>query len=94
VKVPYDSEGYAQGATAVEHRRAYCHCGFVRPYLDEVPAKLSPTFCWCGSGWYRRLWEGILGQPIKVEHIETLTVTLSEAKGLCVNERDSSLRSE
>jgi effector-binding domain-containing protein len=72
VKVPYDPEGYAQGATAVERRRAYCHCGFVRPYLDEVPAKLSPTFCWCGAGWYRRLWEGILGQPIKVEHVETL----------------------
>jgi hypothetical protein len=72
VKVPFDPEGYTQGATAVERRRAYCHCGFVRPYLDEVPSKLSPTFCWCGSGWYRRLWEGILGQPIKVGHVETL----------------------
>lgn len=72
VKVPYDPEGYAQGTTAVERRRAYCHCDFVRPYLDEVPAKLSPTFCWCGAGWYRRLWEGILGQPIKVKHVETL----------------------
>jgi len=72
VKVPYDPDGYAQGVTAVERRQAYCHCGFVRPYLDETPAKLSPTFCWCGSGWYRRLWEGILGQPIRVEHVETL----------------------
>jgi hypothetical protein len=33
---------------------------------------MSPTFCWCGSGWYRRLWEGILGQPIEIEHVETL----------------------
>ena len=71
-KVPYDPNGYEHGTTPVERRRAYCHCAFVRPYLDEVPARLSPTFCWCGSGWYRRLWEGILGQPVEIEHVETL----------------------
>jgi effector-binding domain-containing protein len=71
-KVPYDPNGYEHGTTAVERRRAYCHCAFVRPYLDEVPSRMSPTFCWCGSGWYRRLWEGILGQPVKIEHVETL----------------------
>ena len=71
-KVPYDPEGYAKGTTPAERRKAYCHCGFVRPYLDEVPSKLSPTFCWCGSGWYKRLWEDILGQPIQIDHVETL----------------------
>ena len=71
-KVPYDPEGYREGATPVERRRAYCHCAFVRPYLDQVPSKMSPTFCWCGSGWYRRLWEGILEQPIQIDHVETL----------------------
>lgn len=71
-KVPFNPEGYEKGATPAERRKAYCHCAFVRPYLDEVPSSLSPTFCWCGSGWYRRLWEGILGQPIQVEHVETL----------------------
>lgn len=40
--------------------------------MRRIPARLSPTFCWCGAGWYRRLWEGILSQPIKVEHMETL----------------------
>ena len=71
-KVPYDPEGYEQGATPVERRKAYCHCAFVRPYLDEVPSRMSPTFCWCGSGWYRRLWEGILGQPVQIDCVETL----------------------
>jgi hypothetical protein len=71
-KVPYDPEGYATGTTKAERRRAYCHCRFVRPYLDEIPSKLSPTFCWCGSGWYRRLWEDLLGQPVTIEHVETL----------------------
>jgi hypothetical protein len=71
-KVPFNPEGYAQGATAAERRQAYCHCAFVRPYLDTVPAGMSPTFCWCGAGWYRHLWEGLLGRPIQVEHVETL----------------------
>ena len=71
-KVPFDPQGYEQGATEAERRRAYCHCAFVRPYLDQVPSRMSPTFCWCGSGWYRRLWEGILDRPVKIEHVETL----------------------
>jgi hypothetical protein len=71
-KVPFDGQAYQKAITPIEKRQAYCHCAFVRPYLTESPARISPTFCWCGAGWYRRLWEGILGQPIQVEHIETL----------------------
>ena len=71
-KNPYDPEGYEKAATPAERRRAYCHCSFVHPYLDEIPARLSPTFCYCGAGWYRRLWEGILGKPVRIEHVETL----------------------
>lgn len=71
-KNPFDPEGYKNGATPAERRKAYCHCSFVHPYLDEIPARLSPTFCFCGAGWYRRLWEGILGQPVRIEHMETL----------------------
>jgi effector-binding domain-containing protein len=71
-KNPFNPEGYARAATPAERRKAYCHCSFVHPYLEEIPARLSPTFCYCGAGWYRRLWEGILGQPVKIEHVETL----------------------
>jgi effector-binding domain-containing protein len=71
-KNPFNPEGYTKATTPAERRKAYCHCSFVHPYLDEVPAKLSPTFCFCGAGWYKRLWEGVLGQPIKIQHIETL----------------------
>lgn len=92
-KNPYDPEGYHNAQTPAERRRAYCHCPFVHPYLDEIPARLSPTFCYCGAGWYRRLWEGILGQPVKIAHVETLlrgqdqctlTITLPlELEGEC-----------
>jgi hypothetical protein len=97
-KNPYNPEGYEKATTRAERRKAYCHCSFVRPYLDELPARLSPTFCYCGAGWYRRLWEGILGQPVKIEHVETLlrgndqctlTITLPlELSGECTPENE------
>jgi hypothetical protein len=76
-KNPFDPEGYASAPTPAERNKAYCHCPFVRPYLSEdftqqKTSALSPTFCYCGAGWYRRLWEGILGQPVIIEHVETL----------------------
>ncbi len=71
-KNPYDPEGYVNGATTAERRKAYCHCSFVHPFLEEIPSQLSPTFCFCGAGWYRRLWEGILGQVVRIHHVETL----------------------
>jgi len=96
-KNPFNPEGYENATTPVERRKAYCHCSFVHPFLDEIPAKLSPTFCFCGAGWYRRLWDGILGQPVKIEHVETLlkgndqctlTITLPlELAGECSPER-------
>jgi len=92
-KNPFNPEGYKNAATPAERRKAYCHCPFVHPYLAEVPSALSATFCYCGAGWYRRLWEGILGQPVRIEHVETLlkgndqctmTITLPfELKGEC-----------
>jgi len=76
-KNPFDPEGYASAATPAGRRKAYCHCPFVHPYLTvdfttQKATVLSPTFCYCGAGWYRRLWEGIIGQPVKIEHVETL----------------------
>jgi hypothetical protein len=95
-KNPFDPQGYASAATRVERRRAYCHCSFVHPYLDETPARLSASFCYCGAGWYRRLWEGVLGQPVKIQYLETLlrgndqcmfTITLPlELPGECLPE--------
>jgi hypothetical protein len=71
-KNPLNPEGYENAISPAERRKAYCHCSFVHPYLDETPSSLSPTFCYCGAGWYRRLWEGILGKPVRIEHVETL----------------------
>ena len=28
--------------------------------------EISFTFCNCGAGWFKPLWEGILGEPVDV----------------------------
>lgn len=67
-KKPFDLDGYRSATTEVERRRAFCHCAMVREYLEDM----SPTFCHCGTGWYRRPWEGILQQPVRVDLVQSL----------------------
>ncbi|MHA1136075.1 MAG: GyrI-like domain-containing protein [Candidatus Thorarchaeota archaeon] len=68
-KQPYNRVAYDKATTREEKMKAYCFCPMIKHNLDEV----SGTFCYCGSGWSRRLWEGILGKPVKVEIVKSLT---------------------
>jgi len=68
-KVPYDVKSYESAKTETEKKKSYCHCMLVRKHLDE---EISPTFCYCGTGWYRQYWEGILGKPVKIEVLRSL----------------------
>jgi effector-binding domain-containing protein len=63
-KSPYDTENYKKAKDKEEKRKNYCHCTMVRHQLKNG---ISPTFCYCGSGWYRQQWEGIIGKPVKIE---------------------------
>jgi hypothetical protein len=47
-------------------RQLYCHCPRVRDVLSS-PYSLSPTYCFCGAGYYQGIWEGILQQPVEVD---------------------------
>jgi predicted hydrocarbon binding protein len=33
---------------------------------------LSPTYCYCGAGFYQGIWEEILQQPVQVELLESV----------------------
>ncbi len=67
-KIPVNVEEYEKATTPKEKKFHYCHCSLVRNNLDKLP----PTFCLCGAGWYRQLWEGIIGQPVRIEKLGTL----------------------
>ena len=68
-KAPYNRAAYDKAETRKEKMQAYCFCPMIKYNLDEV----SSSFCYCSSGWYRRLWEGILGKQVKVEIVSSLT---------------------
>ncbi|MFW9947587.1 MAG: hypothetical protein ACFFDX_12255 [Candidatus Odinarchaeota archaeon] len=68
-KIPVNPEGYEKAKTLEEKKKNYCHCRFINENLDKG---ISPTFCYCGTGWYRQQWEGILGKPIKIKLLKSL----------------------
>ena len=52
-------------------RRYYCHCPRVRDALQSS-GTLPATYCYCGAGFYRGIWEEILQQPVQVELLESV----------------------
>jgi len=67
-KVPYDPKKFQRAKTKREKRLSYCHCSYVR----ATRGKISPTFCYCGSGWYKKIWEGILEKPVMVVVLKSI----------------------
>lgn len=68
-KVPRNRQGYEEASNEAERRTHYCHCALVR----QRPGDVHPAFCYCASGWYRQIWEGILGKPVRVQILKSLT---------------------
>ena len=52
-------------------RQLYCHYPRIRDVLKSSDT-LSPTYCYCCAGFYRGIWEEILGQPVVVELPESV----------------------
>jgi effector-binding domain-containing protein len=69
-KNPFDPQGFEKATTRAAKRKSYCHCSIIKNHLDEM----NPTFCQCGAGWYRQLWEGILEKPVRIEMVKALTL--------------------
>ena len=70
-KDPVDQPGWKAATDPAARRAAYCHCSLVA-HAREAGIALSPTHCFCGSGWYDQLWEGILGHPVVVEVLQSI----------------------
>jgi len=70
-KIPFNPSGYQQATEESEKRFHYCHCPLVKEAI-RAGQTISATFCYCGSGWFKRLWTGILGKPVRVEVLKTV----------------------
>ena len=57
---------YMQESDPEKRRQIYCHCPRVRDALKRGE-KLPVTYCYCGAGFYKGIWEEILERPVEVE---------------------------
>ncbi len=49
-------------------RDGYCMC----PLVESGPPGLSPTFCFCSTGYVREIFERSTGKPVEVDLVESL----------------------
>lgn len=64
-KAPQEAEKFKEATDPVVKRASACHCPIIKATILKGE-EVSPTFCNCGAGWFRPLWETLLGHPVKV----------------------------
>jgi predicted hydrocarbon binding protein len=62
---------YMNEPDPARRRALYCHCPRVRDAL-QAGQGLPATYCYCGAGFYKGIWEEILQQPVEVELLESV----------------------
>lgn len=65
--------GIGGGNLHIEHKKVIaiyksCYCDI--PYETK---KLNPLYCQCSAGWFQRLFSEVLGKPVSVKIINTIT---------------------
>ncbi len=62
---------YMQETDPEARRRYYCHCPRIRDVLASGDT-ISATYCYCGAGYYKGMWEEILQLPVEVELLQSV----------------------
>jgi hypothetical protein len=67
-KAPRFPEEHQKAATPQKKQYYFCHCDYAR----AVTGNISLTYCYCGAGWCRNIWEAILERPVRVEIVKSV----------------------
>jgi predicted hydrocarbon binding protein len=62
---------YMEETDPEKRRQYYCHCPRVREIL-KTQESLPVSYCYCGAGFYKGIWEEILQEPVEVEVLESV----------------------
>jgi len=71
-KLPFELKEYLGSTDPQEKRHHYFHCPRIRGAIKSSRQKISKTYCYCGAGFYKDIWEKILQQPLEVGVLETV----------------------
>ena len=72
IKIPKQFHEYKQANDKFEKSYYYCHCPRIREVLKEEEKPLDMSYCYCGAGFYKAIWEYILQRTVKVEVLESI----------------------
>ena len=64
-KAPQEAAKHKEATDPVVKRASACHCPIIKATI-LAGEEISPTFCNCGAGWFKPLWEAILERPVKI----------------------------
>ncbi len=62
---------YLEESDPEKRRALYCHCPRIRDIVNR-PETISATYCYCGGGFYKSLWEDILQESVEVELLRSV----------------------
>jgi predicted hydrocarbon binding protein len=68
IRSPRDPEAYAKATTPYEKQMAACFC----PLMRATKNVISKEYCHCSAGWYKGIYEGIFGAPVRVEVLQAV----------------------
>ncbi|MBI5030485.1 MAG: hypothetical protein HZB51_08155 [Chloroflexi bacterium] len=71
-KIPYNTVAYLAATDEPAKHYHYCHCPWVKESLRANDVRVPPAFCECSSGFHKKYWEGVFGQPLKAKVVETI----------------------
>ena len=74
-----DLRDYFEESDPEIRRGLYCHCPRVREAVN-ASEKMPITYCYCGAGFYKDIWEHIIQEPVEVEMLESVLVGGDECK--------------
>jgi hypothetical protein len=67
-KNPRYPEEFAKAVTSEEKRKAYCHC----PLAGKGEMPVDETYCYCGAGWYKGIWEFITERSVEIKLVKSV----------------------
>lgn len=67
-KAPRFPEEYKKAKTPAEKQYYFCHCDYVRALAGPI----SPTYCLCGAGWCKKIWEAVFERPVTVDVVQSV----------------------
>lgn len=71
-KIPYAPHQYLHEKDPTLKRFYACHCTLARTAIRDGKPEISPTFCYCSTGYVKVRFDAMFEEPVELEPVETV----------------------